>query len=206
MYDDGMNTPTKAADLTRHALLEAAFAEIHQRGFQAASLTQILADTGLTKGALYHHFPDKKALGLAVVEEMIRPRLADMMFAPLAKTTQPLTAMQALLAAKTAESDPWVVTLGCPLNNLIQEMSPLDEAFRLQLNSLFQDWVAVIADALTRGKKSGEVKKTVDAAETAFFIVSALEGCIGMSKNTQSVTAYRGCLAQLGQYLDTLKR
>jgi AcrR family transcriptional regulator len=206
MYDAGMNTPIKAADLTRHTLLEAAFAEIHQHGFQAASLTQILADTGLTKGALYHHFPDKKTLGLAVVEEMIRPRLADMMFAPLAETTQPLAAMQALFAAKAAENDPWVVTLGCPLNNLIQEMSPLDEAFRLQLNSLFNDWVAVIAAALARGKKSGEVKKTVNAAETAFFIVSALEGCIGMSKNTQSVTAYRGCLTQLGRYLDTLKR
>ncbi|MEQ1592443.1 MAG: TetR/AcrR family transcriptional regulator [Thiobacillaceae bacterium] len=201
-----MDTPIKAADLTRRALLEAAFAEIHRQGFQAASLTQILADTGLTKGALYHHFPDKKALGLAVVEEVIRPLLSAMMFMPLKETTQPLATMQALFSAKAKEDEPWVVALGCPLNNLIQEMSPLDEAFRLRLNGLFQDWVTVVADALARGRQSGEVTKTVDAAETAFFIVSALEGCIGMSKNTQSVTAYRGCLAQLGRYLDTLKR
>lgn len=206
MYDVGMDTPIKAADLTRRALLEAAFAEIHRQGFQAASLTQILADTGLTKGALYHHFPDKKALGLAVVEEVIRPLLSAMMFMPLKETTQPLATMQALFSAKAKEDEPWVVALGCPLNNLIQEMSPLDEAFRLRLNGLFQDWVTVVADALARGRQSGEVTKTVDAAETAFFIVSALEGCIGMSKNTQSVTAYRGCLAQLGRYLDTLKR
>lgn len=167
---------------------------------------QILADTELTKGALYHHFPDKKALGLAVIEEMIRPRLAAMMFDPLAETQQPLADMQSLLRAKAAENDPWVVALGCPLNNLMQEMSPLDEVFRLHLNGLFQDWVTVVKEALARGKKSGEVKKEVDAAETAFFIVSALEGCIGMSKNTQSVDAYRGCLKQLGLYLDTLKR
>jgi AcrR family transcriptional regulator len=200
-----MNATLKSANLTRQQLLAAAFAEIHRHGFQAASITQILADTGLTKGALYHHFPDKKALGLAVIDDMIRPQLAAMMFAPLAETRQPLAAMQALLETKAAEPDPWVVTLGCPLNNLIQEMSPVDETFRLQLNRLFQDWVVVLTQALERGKKSGEVKKVVNAADTAFFIVSALEGCIGMSKNTQSVAAYRGCLGQLNRYLETLK-
>jgi AcrR family transcriptional regulator len=200
-----MHTTTKAPDLTRQKLLEAAFGEIHRNGFQAASITQILADTGLTKGALYHHFPDKKALGLAVVEEVIRPRLAAMMFAPLADTRQPLTALQVLLAGKAAEEDPMVVTLGCPLNNLMQEMSPVDEGFRLQLNGVFADWVSVVAAALMRGKTAGEVRSDVDPAATAFFIVSALEGCVGMSKNTQSVAAYRSCLAQLGRYLDTLR-
>jgi len=206
MYDVIMNTATKSPDLTRQKLLEAAFAEIHRNGFQAASLTQILADTGLTKGALYHHFPDKKALGLAVIEEMVRPALAALMFAPLADTRQPLATLQALLAGKAAEDDPTVVTLGCPLNNLMQEMSPVDEGFRLQLNGVFQDWVGVMAAALERGRTAGEVRSDVDPEATAFFIVSALEGCIGMSKNTQSVTAYRGCLGQLHRYLDTLKR
>lgn len=200
-----MHPASRTPDLTRQKLLDAAFAEIHRNGFQAASLAQILADTGLTKGALYHHFPDKKALGLAVIEEAIRPRLAAMMFAGLAETRQPLAAIQALLKAKSAETDPWVVTLGCPLNNLIQEMSPVDEVFRQHLNALFQDWVTVVKQALTRGKRSGEVRKDVDSAETAFFIVSALEGCIGMSKNTQSVTAFRGCLGQLSRYLESLK-
>lgn len=189
---------------TRQKLLQAAFTEIYRNGFQAASLTQILAETGLTKGALYHYFPDKNALGLAVVDEMIRPYMQTMMFDPLAETRQPLATMQSLLAAKTAENDPLIVALGCPLNNLMQEMSPIDETFRLQLNNIFQDWVAVVQEALLRGKKSGEVRKSVDAGQTAFFIVAALEGCVGMSKNTQSVAAFHGCLAQLSQYLDTL--
>jgi AcrR family transcriptional regulator len=205
MYDAGMNASTRSPDQTRQALLQAAFSEIHQKGFQAASLSQILADTGLTKGALYHHFPDKHALGLAVVDEVVRPMLAAMMFEPLADTQTPLASLRALLRTKASDPDPWVVTLGCPLNNLMQEMSPVDEAFRLQLNALFRDWVEVVAAALKRGKRTGEVKRNVDADATAFFIVSALEGCIGMSKNTRSVDAYRGCLMQLSRYLDTLK-
>ena len=205
MYDGFMNQPLKQPDLTRQKLLEAAFGEIHRHGFQAASVAQILADTSLTKGALYHHFPDKKALGLAVIEEAIRPRLAAMMFEPLQGSERPLAAMQSLLAAKAAEDEPWVVTLGCPLNNLIQEMSPVDEAFRQHLNRLFQDWVETVKQGLLRGQAAGEVRKEIDAGETAFFIVSALEGCIGMSKNTQSVAAYRSCLKQLSLYLESLK-
>jgi TetR/AcrR family transcriptional regulator, transcriptional repressor for nem operon len=205
MYDLAMSSLTKTPDLTRKKMLDAAFTEIHKNGFQAASITQILADTGLTKGALYHHFSDKKALGLAVIEEVIRPGMAEMMFEPLLETERPLAALQAMLKSKMAINEPTMVVLGCPLNNLMQEMSPVDETFRLHLNALFQDWVKVVASALKRGQGAGEVRKDVHAQETAFFVVSALEGCIGMSKNTQSVKAFRGCLAQLGRYLETLK-
>lgn len=205
MYDEVMNQTTKTPDLTRQTMLEAAFAEIHRNGFQAASLSQILAATGLTKGALYHHFPDKKALGLAVIEEVVRPLMRSLMVDPLEGTDQPLAALRALLKAKAMLEEPQVLALGCPLNNLMQEMSPVDETFRVRLNALFHDWVAAVAAALERGKQSGEVHADVAADETAFFIVSALEGCIGMSKNAQSLAAFRGCLTQLGRYLDTLK-
>jgi hypothetical protein len=78
--------------------------------------------------------------------------------------------------------------------------------FRLHLNRLFQDWVGVMADGLRRGQAAGEVRKNINPDETAFFIISALEGCVGMSKNTQSIAAYRSCLTQLHRYLNTLKR
>ena len=106
-------------DVTRQKLLEAAFAEIHHNSFQVASITQILADTGLTKGTLYHYFPDKKVLGLAVVEAVIRPGMAAMMLEPLLETERPLASLQALLQSKTTIIEPAMVVLGCPLNNLI---------------------------------------------------------------------------------------
>ncbi len=190
---------------TRTRLLAVAFEEIHRSGYQAASINNILAAASLTKGALYHYFPDKRALGLAVVEEVIRPRLAAMMLEPLAATSAPLATLQNLLRTRLAEENPLVVTLGCPLNNLMQEMSPVDETFRLRLNALFEDWVRTLAEALVRGQAAGEVDAALDAQETAFFIIAALEGCIGMSKNTQSVAVYRACLQQLLRYLTTLR-
>jgi len=52
--------PQQTADVTREKILDAAFHEIHRYGFQSASLANILERTGLTKGALYHHFPTSR--------------------------------------------------------------------------------------------------------------------------------------------------
>ena len=62
---------------TRERLLQAAFREVYRSGFQSAGIDTILAATNVTKGALYHHFESKEALGYAIVEEIIannRPR------------------------------------------------------------------------------------------------------------------------------------
>jgi AcrR family transcriptional regulator len=84
-------------DHTRRGILAAAFAEIHRQGFQAASVANILADTGLTKGALYHHFPDKKALGLAVIDEVIRPSFFVVLLEPVQSAEAPLAAFRAVI-------------------------------------------------------------------------------------------------------------
>ena len=81
---------TKQPDFTREKILQAAFCEIHRQGFQAASIANILQDTGMTKGALYHHFPTKQALGLAVIDEVIKQRLDGVIFRPLRESDRPV--------------------------------------------------------------------------------------------------------------------
>ena len=63
------------ASITRDEILQASLDEIHRHGFQSASLTRILKNTGLTKGALYHHFRNKNELGYAVVDECLKKSL-----------------------------------------------------------------------------------------------------------------------------------
>src|SRR5436853_5817253 len=55
------------AEQTRAALLTAAANAFAEDGFTATSITQIAAAARVTKGAVYHHFPDKQALFEAVV-------------------------------------------------------------------------------------------------------------------------------------------
>ncbi|MDP1896416.1 MAG: TetR/AcrR family transcriptional regulator, partial [Sulfurimicrobium sp.] len=116
----------KQPDLTRDKLLRAAFGEIHRQGFQAASIANILADTGFTKGALYHHFPTKQALGLAVIEEVIYGYLDGLIFKALGESDRPVETLLEIISISGAQTDRESICLGCPLNNLMQEMSPLD--------------------------------------------------------------------------------
>ncbi|MFI2778808.1 ScbR family autoregulator-binding transcription factor [Streptomyces sp. ALB3] len=53
---------------SRRSILEAAAAVFDERGYDAASTNEILARTGLTRGSLYHHFPSKEALALALLD------------------------------------------------------------------------------------------------------------------------------------------
>lgn len=195
----------KQPDITRDRILDAAFQEIHKHGFQAASLSNILAKTGLTKGALYHHFPDKDRLGHAVIEEVIRESLETLVFAPLRATTDPIGTLRTVIQHKAERTTGDTVALGCPLNNLMQEMSPLDPDFKRRLTEILKTWQDVVTDALRRGQKAGQVRTDVDCRAAALFIVSAFEGCIGIAKNLQSVKEFRLCMAQLVGYVDGLQ-
>lgn len=195
---------TRQPDITRSKILDAAFAEMHRHGFQAASIANILASTGLTKGALYHHFPTKQALGLAVVDEVIRLRLDQRHFTPLRESDRPLDTLLGILESISGRAEE-LVTLGCPLNNLMQEMSPLDAAFKEHLGAVVNSWLLAVESALRRAQEQGDLRPDVDCAAATLFIISAWEGCIGIAKNLQSADALMTCSRQLQSYIRSLR-
>ncbi len=190
---------------TRQALLDAAFHEIHRKGFQAASMTEILARTGVTKGALYHHFPTKRHLGLAVIDEVIADRvLADWLEAP-STGGGVIDSLIARVKAAAAEATPETVALGCPLNNLAQEMSPIDDEFRAHLCDVFTIWQRRLAEAIAEGQNAGEVRPDIDPTQTATFFIAAVEGSIGAIKASRRPDVIEACVAGLIHYLGSLK-
>jgi AcrR family transcriptional regulator len=194
---------TRQSDLTRRRILEAGFKEIYRQGFQAASVANILADTGLTKGAFYHHFPSKKDLGLAVIDELIWARLVERFISPLRNSKSPAQALIDMINNKQWQEEK-EIHLGCPLNNLMQEMSPVDEDFRERLNRILDKWHKAFEEVLQRAQMAGEVRGDVDCHGAALFILSAWEGCTGVAKNMQSLESYRACISQLQSYVTSL--
>ncbi|MEN8178736.1 MAG: TetR/AcrR family transcriptional regulator [Pseudomonadota bacterium] len=192
-------------DKTRRELLEAAYTEIHLQGFQAASLNAILNKAGVTKGALYHYFRSKKELGYAVLDEWIQPYLKSTWIEPLNnQTLPPIERLKQTISQAAEQLDEQEIQLGCPLNNLAQEMSPIDEGFRRRTDKLYQAWLESITATLAEGQESGSIRKDIDPADTALFIVAALEGCISIAKNAQSQEALFHCGKGVLGYLDSL--
>lgn len=106
---------------TRATILRAAFDEMYVHGFHGTSIDKIVARTGLTKGALFHAFPSKLALGYAVVDEVIADMIRGQWVVPLRDAADPLDTISRSFDAGAAELEKMPEHHGCPLNNMAQE-------------------------------------------------------------------------------------
>jgi len=68
--DKGRRTQAQRRASTRRALLDAARSLFAEKGYHGAAAEEIVGRAGLTRGALYHHFEDKRDLFRVVVDEM----------------------------------------------------------------------------------------------------------------------------------------
>ena len=188
---------------TRELLLQAAFREVYRSGFQSAGLDTILASTGVTKGALYYHFDSKEALGYAVVEEIIGPDLRAKWLRPLQRGNDPINTLIGIVRGESVQ--PEDVRGGCPLNNLAQEMSPLDEGFRKRLAKVFDAWREGIATALREGQTHGTVRRDVEPTEAAGLLIAMLEGYVSLAKNAQDAKVMKAGIRNIVGWLRSLR-
>lgn len=197
---------TKAPETTRHKILMAAFVEFYKHGFQGGSLNHIVEKAGITKGALFHHFTGKQALGYAVLDEVIAPLLHERWIAPLAGSGDPLADLQTAFRRYVRQDlDSGHYLQGCPLNNLAQEMSPLDTGFRERIDRLYDMWRKAIAAALREGIRAGTVRSSVAPAEVAALVVASQMGIYGTGKSSQNQALTLQAAEALCGYLDGLR-
>lgn len=196
---------TRAPLSTRQKILQTAYLEFYRNGFQSGSLNRIIEDAGVTKGALFHHYDGKQALGFAVVEEIISLMIGNVWIKPLARSIDPVRDIQVIVRTIIRQKvEKNGLAHGCPLNNLAQEMSPLDEGFRRRIEKIYDAWRESVEAAFARGVKAGRVRKDLAPRRTAAFVVAAMTGIIGTAKNAQSEELMTEAGEALVQYLDGL--
>ena len=193
---------TRDPEGTRALLVEKAFREIHAHGYAGASLDRILASSGLTKGALYHHFKSKADLLHAVIDDAIRPMLIDRWLESLNESDDPIRTLAESTRAMMAEATPEEMCCGCPLNNLTQELAGVDEGFRKHLDRIADDWRAGIRAAFERGQEAGNVRKEVNTSAVASLVFATYQGLIGSVKTSHDRDAVT---AGLLLFLDLLE-
>ena len=183
--------------------MQAASREIHRSGFRNADLDAILARAGVTKGALYYHFDNKEALGYAVVDEVIARNLRQKWVQPLRNAKDPIDVLVRIIQSESLKRED--VQRSCPLLNLSQEMSGLDEGFRRRTAKVYKDWHDAMAEALREGQKRRVVRSDIDANETATFLMAAWEGYVVLGKNSQDPRMMESGQRRMSGQLESLR-
>ncbi len=196
---------TRDPEGTRARLVSNAFREIHAHGYAGASLDRILADSGVSKGALYYHFKSKADLLHAVIDDAVRPMVADRWLAPLSESDDPIRTLAESTRTMMMEATPEEMCCGCPLNNLTQELAGVDEEIRKHLDRVADDWRAGIRAAFARGQEAGHVRKEVDVAAVASLVFATYQGLIGSVKTSHDQDAVTAGLALFLDLLEGLR-
>lgn len=190
---------------TRQRILLAAFNEIHLRGYQAASIQSIINQAGVTKGALYHHFRSKHDVVVSLIDEVYARYVEETFVQPLEDSDDPISALVGIMHSIRDGMSDESVALGCPLDNLAQEMTPIDETIRRKVERLYQYKLDKMVAAFRRGQATGRVKKDISAESISLLVMATLQGSIGIAQSTRSVAVLTQCGFGLTHYLEQLR-
>ncbi|MEI6605420.1 MAG: TetR/AcrR family transcriptional regulator [Verrucomicrobiota bacterium] len=197
-----MKQRKKQPQLTRAALLDAAGEEFSNLGYVGTGLGSVVARAGLTKGALFHHFPDKRGLAQAWIDERLAQAIAGLWFAPLEEADS-LDALRQLCRERFSELVPGNPTAA--LSALAAASGAPDHPLGEGLERIFTAWRAAVAGLLERGKSAGQIHHSIKPAAEAAFFVALIAGVSITANSPRSAETRRACLNSLEDYLETLR-
>jgi AcrR family transcriptional regulator len=176
----------------RGRILDAAFGLFQSRGYNATSVHEIAAAAGVTGGALHHHFPTKKAIGLAVIRERVAAALQETWLEPVRSASNAREGILGVFDALARELDAQGNVRGCPVNNLTLELAFADAEYRAELQGLFDLWRSTIEEKLPAGTHGEKL---------AALVIAAYSGAMALAKVEQRGTPLRQCAAELRRLL-----
>ena len=195
----------KKSEATRQNILQKAFELIYTNGYQTTSVDEIIATTQVTKGAFYYHFKTKDEMGLAIINERMRPTFKNTFIKPFQSDVNPLDTIYNLMHHLLMENEDLKVEYGCPASNFTQEMAPWNIEFTKALNELSLEWEKAMIGAIEKGKENGKIKSDINAKEITVFVMSGYWGVRNLGKLENSKGVYLIYLKGLKSYFDTLK-
>ncbi|MEI6653640.1 MAG: TetR family transcriptional regulator [Verrucomicrobiota bacterium] len=192
----------KQPQLTRQAILDAAGGEFSHSGYAGTSLGRLVATAGLTKGALFHHFPDKRTLAKIWIEERLASAIEALWMTPLehADSLESLRNLCRLRFSELATGD-----ATSALSALAAEDPAAEDLLGRVLEKIFDAWRGAVAGLLERGKAAGRIHRSIQPAAEAAFLVALIAGVTVTTKSPRAAETRRACLSSLEDYLETLR-
>ena len=174
---------------------------VHQRGFGASSVRDIVQAAGVPQGSFTNHFASKEAFGLEILERYHEMTSANV-HATLRNDAIPaLRRLRAWMEGQLEYLRKDDMRRGCLYGNLSAEASEESEAIRTRVASVFAENQASVAHCLDAAIDAGELGPNTDVQDLAGFIVSSLQGAILVAKSQRSPIAVERFERVLFQHL-----
>jgi AcrR family transcriptional regulator len=154
---------------TRTSILLAAAEVFDERGYNTATITEIIARAGVTKGALYFHFTSKEDLASGVIA-------AQLELGPLPPQRTKLQELldQGLLFAHQLQHDPLTrASVGLAMDQWSESAEGGDNPFHARP---FQSWADRLTEVLVEARARGELLQHVDPGEMAELLSGSFTG------------------------------
>jgi AcrR family transcriptional regulator len=155
-----------------------------------------MRNAGVTGGALYHHFPTKKALALAVIRERVEQEVEETWIEPIRSAASAAAGILTVFHRIGAGIESRGAVSGCPLNNPALELSLADREIRAAMQDLFDRWRLAIEVKLRAEQQAGRLED-LDPEAFATFVVAAYSGAMALAKAGQNAAPLAACARQL---------
>ena len=172
------------------------------KGYGSTSIADILSRSQVNSGSLYHFFPGKQDLLVAVLEayrDGIGPMLLEPAWAGVADPVEKVFALLAKYRSLIVETD---CGYGCPIGSLALELHEADPAVRELLAQNFANWTNAIATCLDEA--GDRLPGETDRRAVAELVLTVMEGGVMQARTYRSVDYFDRAVAQLRSYFDAL--
>jgi TetR/AcrR family transcriptional repressor of nem operon len=195
---------TKKGEETRDRILAAATELIHQRGYKATGVAEIVAASGVPKGSFYFYFASKEELGRVLLQRY-REKQSEELARIFPEDAEAIPTIRAFFEGAVRMQVDAGCKSGCLLGNLAAEITESEE-LRKELEGTLHDLQQALAGAVSRGQSRGELSADFAPEAAADFFLSVFEGSILLAKARRDPKALEASLSMLARYLETLRR
>lgn len=187
---------------SRERIVMAAMELFWSKGYNSTSIADILSRTQLNSGSLYHAFPGKQDILVAVLEayrDGIYPMLIDPAWEGVSDPIERVFALLNRYRGLILETE---CTYGCPIGSLALELHEADPAVRALLAANFNAWTGAIQSCLADA--GARLPADLDTRALAEFVLTTMEGGVMQARTHRDVAAFDRSIAALRDYFDML--
>lgn len=171
----------------REKLLEIACQAFGQKGYEATSVDDLLAQAEVSPSNFYYHFKSKEELALEVLESIFERSREK--FRPLyenqgLKASEKLKQLHGQFVQRMERSR---CSGGCPMGNLAAELSDANSRFREKIAGFFEECIGGIEGIVRQGVREGEFRPDLDPRASAALLFGSLEGLMLVSKSLRKL-------------------